>query len=212
MAGYGPMNNSYFCSKSTNPNYHVHIKCPGMKLEIIADMPEETTTAVGSEWEAMLPSSIMDLVAAAGGALKGLAGTNLVSQDLSLQVWVNSSPVEIPLTLQFAANADAYREVVKPMRELEKLAMPALGWGGFLYSPGPNRGSIAGGSMEVELYIGNLLVIPSVILTSVSSTFSSRLDAKGFPIAGRSDLTFRTDRVLSREQWSEMTNTQNTSR
>jgi len=208
MAESGPMRYSYFCSKTTNPNYHVHIKCPGMGLEIIADMPEETNTAVGSEWEAMLPNSLADASAAAGGLAKTIAGTNLVSQALSQQVWVNSSPIEIPITLQFAAVENAYKEVVQPMRALEKLALPELGIGGLLYSPGPSRGSIAGGSLEVELYIGNLLIIPSVILINASSTFSSRLDKEGWPISGRSDITFRTDRVLSRGEWAKMTNTQ----
>ncbi|QXV74096.1 hypothetical protein [Rhizobium phage RHEph12] len=197
------------CVKGKNPDYWVHITAPGRGFEIVAEMPEETTTAVGSEWEARLPSSIGDLPAVGGFLAAGgkLIGTNAVLQGLTKQVWVNSSPVEIPISLQFDMYKDALEDVYRPMRSLELLVMPNMGPGGLLYAPGPTgfASEFFGGSLSCNLTIGKLMTIPNVIAVNVSSTFASRLDARGYPTSGRSDITFRTDRTYTADEWAQVT-------
>lgn len=209
MPNHGGGLRKFECVKGKNQDYWVHISAPGRGFEIIADIPEELTTAVGSEWEARLPSSIGDLPVI-GGLLTGagkLVGTNAVIQGLTKQVWVNSSPVEIPITLSFDMYKDALEDVYRPMRALEMLVMPNLGPGGLLYAPGPTgfASDFFGGSLACNLSIGKMLTIPNVIPVNVSSTFSSRLDARGYPIAGRSDITFRTDRTYTADEWATVT-------
>lgn len=205
MGATGRLPISYSCARSTNTNYHVQIACAGMGIELIADMPEEVTTQVGSEWEAMLPSAIADVARIFESGGKVIAGTGAVIQTNTQQIWVNSSPIEIPLTLTFEAETSGFQDVVKPIRFLEKLTMPTIAFGGTtLLSPGPNR---TGGGMEVRVVIGKLLRLESAILVSAAGSFSSRMAADGYPISGRCDLTIRTDRVLSREQWAEYTGT-----
>lgn len=207
MANVGDIQRTFDSSKSRNEHYWVRIKCSPMKVEIIADMPEETQTAVGSEWEGLLPASlgqagnIGNLLEAVG---KGAFGSGVQAQNLTQQIWVNSSPMEIPITLQFDAENDAFNDVYAPMRLLEMMAMPRE-WGGFLYSPGTNSGFGFGGDSGISVHIGRYLHVPRAIIVNVSSSFNSRLDAKGYPISGRSDLTIRTDRVLSAGNWAEMT-------
>lgn len=194
---------TYMCSKSNNPNYMVHIKSSG--FEVIADMPEETTTSLGSEWEAWFPSNGDGVV---GNAIRTLAGTALRAQIMSTQTWTNSSPVEIPLELLFDAESNPQTEVYEPMRRLEMMALPSMS-GNILYAPGPAPGLSQlydnTGSLEVELSIGRMLHIPSVVITSVQSTFSSRLTQDGKPIAGRSSINFRTSITPSRQDWEQWT-------
>lgn len=202
---------SFKSVKGKNPNYFVHITCDSLGLEILADLPEEFTTAVGSEYESLLPSHLSNYfgryAAAFEATSKVVGGTSSLSQALSQQIWVNSSPIELTLSLQFDAQSDPLKEVVYPMRALEMLVMPTKK-GGILYSPGPNRGALLGGSTEINVTIGNhLLVIPNAIFISVSSTMDSRMTAEGYPISGKSDVQIRSSVVLSREDWAAMTGT-----
>ena len=181
-------------AKSKNQNDWVIIQCAG--IEIVADMPEEVTTAVGSEWESRLPSALPGV---ADIAAKTFLGSSPQIAAATQQVWVNSSPVEIPISLAFDAVTDAFEEVVKPARILESLAMPRYA-NGFLFAPGP---SIAGSGEDYgcELRIGRQFNQRGMILTSAQVSMSSRLEERGYPIAARVDCTFRTPRVMTNEEW-----------
>lgn len=206
------------CARGVNTDYYVHISCAGMGAELIADMPEENSTQVGSEWENMLPSSLGDFAGGVGQAIangvRAVTGTSAKAQFATTQTWVNSSPVEIPLSLSFVAVDDAYEDVVAPIRFLEKLTMPTAA-GGILYAPGPapsatNFVSSMFGydqSNEVSVVIGKLVRLTSAIVISASSTFSSRLSNAGYPIQGRCDLQIRSSQVLSRDEWAIITGT-----
>jgi hypothetical protein len=82
--------------------------------------------------------------------------------------------------------------------------MPRLKWGSVLISPGPNT---TGGGLEVRVVIGKLITLNSAIVVSAAGSMSSRLAEDGYPISGRCDLTIRTDRVLSRDDWARYTGT-----
>lgn len=195
--------NSYNTARTKNPNYLVRLYCPGQGVEIIADMPEETGTSLGSEWESWM--------AANGNKMQDIAqlvtGSNLRWQEASKQAWSNSSPVEIPLELIFEAEKDARSEVYEPMRVLEMLALPSTGIGGLLQAPGPAGLISTGPSLEVSLFIGKTLEIPQGIIVSVSSTFSSRLTKEGYPISGRSSISYRTSFTPTRADWALWTKT-----
>jgi hypothetical protein len=116
--------------------------------------------------------------------------------------------------LAFAAVDNAFEDVVAPIRFLEKLTMPTKS-AGILYAPGPAPGLINAAeglfgyssSNEVSVVIGRLIRLPSAIVISASSTFSSRLSDDGWPIQGRCDLSIRTAQVLSRDEWGQITST-----
>ncbi len=204
----GQILQTYNCAKTALPNYWLHVRCAGIGVEIIADMPEEFSTSVTSEWESLMPSNLGALFGqAAENVGKAAFGTGAVAQKLSEQIWVNSSPLEIALTMLFDAKNDAYRDVVAPMRLLEMMAMPAES-NGILYSPGPNRGGAAGGDLSTQITVGRQFVLTEAIITSVSCTTSSRLDEKGYPIAGRAEINVRSSVVLSRANWASITGVQ----
>lgn len=207
MVSTGVIHKTFNCAKTDNQNYHVHIKCPGSNFEVIADIAEDFATAVGSEWEALLPNSVGD-IPAVGGLLHGIGktvlGTSALLQYFSQQVWVNSSPIEIPISLSFKADKDSFEEVVAPCRALEALVMPNM-VGGILYSPGPSVGGVIGGALSVDLIVGRQLHLTDVIVVNASTTTSSRLDSRGLPTSARCDLTIRSNRTLSRDEWLEAT-------
>lgn len=209
MASTGAITNKFHSAKSSSPFYWIKVTIPDLGLEVIADMPEELQSAVGSEWEALLPASLGDAGAVGASVNKisqVLTGSGVVLQSNTRQTWVNSSPLEFPISLQFDADEDAFREVYAPIRILEMAAMPSIK-GGFLYAPGAN-GYFGNGSIT-RLEVGTLFTLDSCILTSAQGSMSARLDEKGYPISGRCDLTIRTDQVLSREDWARMNNMSN---
>ena len=178
---------------SSNTDYVVVIKSSNPAAEIVANIPEELSIAVGGEYEARLPSSIADISATAG-RIVGVAGkTNAVYQWNTEEIWMNSTPIEIPLTLLFDAETNAFEDVFRPMKILEALTLPTI-LGGWLISP-------MAGSNRVTVTVGRQLQIVDAIIQSVASTYSTRLDHNGYPIAGQCEVTIKTPRVLSRDGW-----------
>lgn len=214
----------FIVAKNTNPAYHVHIFCVGLGFELVADMPEQTAYAVAADYEAQLPASTGDMGVANGVTF--VTGTHATLQALTKQIWRNSSPIEIPITLQFDAYSDAFQEVYKPMRILEALAMPTVGTGGaatfaqkvadvanavgkyFGYDLGVNGTLLVGpnsGGNTMSVVIGRMLTLSELLLISCNNTYDSRMTDQGYPISGQSELVFRTSKVLSRAEWVQAT-------
>jgi hypothetical protein len=192
------LNQSFMVAKSTNPNYLVHIKCAGLGIEIIADMPETTTYASASDYEQMFPASSGELSGLGSSAVQFFSGTSATLQYLTSQIWKNNSPIEIPVSLLFDATTSALKEVYTPMRILELLSMPTKDSyvGAFLVAPNSNNNSMF-------LSIGKMFTMSNMLLVSVSNTYDTRLDKDGYPIAGQCELIFRTPKSLSRDEWAQ---------
>ena len=190
-------------SKSNNPNYMCQISCNGHGLDILADLPENLNLGVQSDWESPLPSTLAGMLdRVTGGAASSIAnaiGTSPQSQHMSYQMWMGTTPIEIPLTLQFDADKSALEDVYRPIVAIMQMVLPINGGGGLLYPPGPKGGLVgAFGGREgygVTVRVGRMMLFPDCIISSASQTFDSRLDAAGFPIAGTVECTFRTSIV-----------------
>lgn len=182
-----------------NPLYKVHIKCDARKIDMAVDMPETFTIAMQSEWEARFGGGQGPLDAV--NAVARPIGGNVLLQEFTKQVWVSSSPIEIPIQLIFDAESSAYNDVYYPMKKLLELTVP---WknGPLLTAPGPD---IHGDRFAVSVRVGKLLFIPDGIATSVQAQFDTRLDSSGFPIGGQIDMTIRTSQVYSNVEWEAAT-------
>ena len=205
------LSHQFIAAKGTNTNYHVHIRCGGLGFELIADMPEQTSYAIGADYEAQLPSSTGD----SGGIWMNLfaffTGSHATIEALTRQVWRNSSPLEIPLTLQFDAYDNAYENVYRPMRLLEALAMPtttiSTGYGALpdKIANFASRGNLLwgpnAGNNIMAISIGKMLNLAEVLLISCNNTYDTRLEVGGYPISGQSEVVFRTPKVVTREEW-----------
>lgn len=177
-------------AKSANPDYVVRIYDASMGVDIVADMPEQFNFAVASEFQARAPVTGSEGTAA-DTILKGF-DKSLQFKSLTQQVWVSTSPVEIPLSLIFDAESSAREEVWVPGTLLEAMALPK-GSGDLVMAPS------SGGSTSVT--IGRKLLIPNTIVVSVSSTYDARIAADGYPIAAQVEITLRTHTILSAEDW-----------
>lgn len=188
-------------SKTTNPDYKIHLSCPGHNLEIVTDMPEELTIGVTSEWESRLPFTLSSILETAlgniGESLVKIWGENRILQEYSYQMWMGTSPIEIPLTFLFDAVTDAERDVYRPVQGLMGLVLP-VNDGTILKPPGPIRG---GDNYGVTIRIGRMMMFQDCIMQSANQTLDTRLDAKGFPIAAQVECTFQTNIVYGHQDW-----------
>jgi len=165
----------------------------------MADMPEQMMIAISNSWEPRFGSGINEIAGALDIGTR-VAGENIMVQPFSQLMWMNTTPIELPLTMMFDAEDDAYSDVFKPMNALELLALPDV-QGSLLTAPGP---SVANPNRnKISIFVGRMYHFPSVVLTSISSQYDTqRLDASGYPLAGQVDITFSTDKVYGKSDWN----------
>lgn len=77
--------------------------------------------------------STWDSIFSAGGStiesinkLLVIAGIgSLKTKAMYTQIWTDTKPVEIPITLYFSAETDTFNDVIKPIRELQRMCVPS---------------------------------------------------------------------------------------
>lgn len=187
--------NTMRVAKSINPAYTVRIFDQASGLDIIADLPEQISLSFQSEFQNRLPSS--------GTAELGAPGTAATAADMNYQlryaadqIWVSTSPIEIPLTILFDAERDAEEEVWVPTTRLEAMALPVdVGYGSV---GAPSDGG------KTSIMIGQSLIIPNCIITSAHTQYDSRLSKSGYPIAAQTEITAMTRSIISRQELLDM--------
>lgn len=186
---------------SDNPNYVVTLsRTTPSEVHIEANIPETFSFGVQSNYDAVLPTSIRDVV---NGGIANAASAafkfNRVLQALSQQIWQSSSPIEISLPLLFDAKEDAKKEVRDPIVKLMAMCLPYKASKGdvALTPPGPVLSKPDFG--RLSLRIGRFFYIHSVVLVDANPTFDTRLNAQGIPISATCDITVRTINTPSQE-------------
>jgi len=191
----GMKGGTYTAAKSSNPDYQGHLKCQAAGFEIIYDLPEQLNSSIASDYEAVL-AGIGDGSNAISAGVAYVVGSSVTFGFQTYQVWKASSPIEFSQTILFDATSDAKKEVYTPMRLLEALALPKTGGSsnsGVLIAPNFN--------MPTVITLGRMLNALEVLLISVNNTFDTRLDKNGYPISGQSEISLRTPKAYSREEW-----------
>lgn len=193
-----------------NPDYRVILLNTDANLRVEANIPEAFFLSVSSEWAPRMGSSLRSFLqnsvgGGAGSAAQGalwLTNFDIVVQSLTFQSWESSAPIEFNLTLLFDAYSDGYVDVVKPMSELQSIALPYASQESedILLPPGPSP--IEPDRSRISLRIGRLIYIHSVVLKNVNNTFDTRMDANGQPISGQSEITVATINTPSRQDVS----------
>lgn len=118
-------------------------------------------------------------------------------QQLGFQLWTDTSPLSLSLSLKLAMETDAKRDVVDPTMALTEMALPTLGDGEALIGPGPSILSAFKGSekvskyKQIHCYIG-ALKIPNIVITRANPTFSKEVDQHGYPIWASLEIAFTT--------------------
>lgn len=134
-----------------------------------------------------------------GNLVKGLVGG--LNTRLGFQVYSTPRPITISINCSLMAITDSWEDVVNPVRRIQKLLLPKEQKGtGFLIDyPGIDPvvaltgGSTSSGNSfkDASVKIGRI-GFNHVVFKDVSTTFSSEVDQKGFPIYADIALTFET--------------------
>lgn len=183
---------------------------------IKAAMPEQFDLSAESDYAQAFPggaASFVDEKSRALGNLMRLNGYNMMTKEMSLQVWQGSSPMTFSLPLEFVAENDPYTEVTLPIANLYKLTVPRTvgDSGGFLRAPGPTidvnfsglkdaAGDILAGDISkaisvrdnIKLELGKHLVFKQVVIPSVSQSYNVQYAKGGQPIRATVTINFIT--------------------
>ncbi|NNK83724.1 MAG: hypothetical protein HKO92_11425 [Flavobacteriaceae bacterium] len=188
-----------------SPNFLVLISSSANDSRVVARLPEELQMQLASEWDTPLVGSTPGWLEI--GAQE-LLGKSFRTQFASSQVWSGSSPIEITLPLEFYAESNPKTEVISPIVELAKMALPRKsGEGGQFIPPGPRIFGLREqtGNDFISIEIGNFLIFTKVIITQVNPTFVTRDMTKlGLPLKASCEVTFRTMFSLSGGDFARM--------
>jgi hypothetical protein len=217
---------------ATNNKYLVYISTNDKPepVTIWAWLQDQFVFNVTSEW-----TDIASMDSGPIGDVFQLAtGRTLASTLSTRRKWKGSSPIHLELKLKFEAIDDVRKEVILPCLYLQSLVLPyggeATGLTGgilegeqfFLRPPGPNpfyipgaenfaalpggaRQAVSQGQKITVDIGGGFIVFDSVIITSVTVVFESRMSITG-PVGATATVQFQTYEMLTKERIKEAYN------
>lgn len=152
-------------------------------------LEEDITLSLQSDFAPLIESGGNPLITALGQISRDIAGAGFSAQfkQMGFQIWKNTSPVALSLTIGLYMKQNAYRDVIAPAKELMTLPLPGLGPdGSSLSPPGPSildalSEQVSTGK-NISVRIGNILHLKKVIVKKVEPTMSSEVDEYGHPI------------------------------
>lgn len=140
--------------------YKAIIACSEQNIYVDAWLPETVGVDVAANYEAPFAQgigAINDKI----GAFAQFIGMNLTTQAMTAQIWQGGSFINFQLPFIFQAETSAELEVMKPIKDLLRLAMPKdPSQGGILEAPGPHidikKLGQNGGEQVVDLATGGI--------------------------------------------------------
>ncbi|MDD4091876.1 MAG: hypothetical protein PHQ63_04910 [Smithellaceae bacterium] len=163
-----------------------------------------TSRALQANWNSPFEQSTLGgMFEKVGGLLQATTEKTSVTTLSSTQIWEGNRPHTFNLTLSFYAINDAFREVMEPLRELEKMMGPEISAGqegdgpvmSFLKSATPS-GRIP---RPVILNIGRRMMIPNCVIESMSVPLDKERDRFGNLIRAEVSLSISTKVMLNRD-------------
>lgn len=206
-----------------NPNYAVEIKkrsvagshdpagglgdaISGNWERITATLPEEIEMRVAAQYEAQLANFLSsalgwrgEMISQGMQILKSVTGDTAYWQGLTQQLWLESDPFELNLTLNFDADTDAVKDVMKPTHLLQSWVLPTAIGDFAIESPAPTIYNAD--HNRIVVHIGRFMTLPSVVIPNVDVTYPVAPDANGNFIAATASLTLRTSLVPHRAEF-----------
>ncbi len=156
---------------------------------------EGTSQTILSNWECPFEDlSLSKYFQRLGGAVQVATGFSDLSKINSTQVWVGNQPLELTLVLNFYALADAQKEVLAPIKALEKMIAPE-------FSPPLPGGRVP---RAVEVNLGRFILIESCILTEVDVPLDKEKTRDGYLVRADVQLRLETTTMLDRADVERM--------
>lgn len=134
------------------------------------------------------------------GAAADIAPDSLRFQKMSRSYWQSNSPISLTLPLEFRAVDNAKADVHEVWWRLHALNLPRKGGGNSLVPPGPT------GRRYISVAVGRFLRMHNVIVKTVNSDMRMIQDSQGVPVKMVVSVTFETDRIVTYEDWQQMSN------
>lgn len=207
--------------KDVSDHYKVTVTTGGKEIAT-GWTPASIRFGVQSRWSTPLESIVSDpLVFAAASVFD----TSPYFDWMALAVWMGSEPIQMTIPLEFVAETDAQAEVIEPIKNLLKLALPTKDKG-FLIPPGPRPlgeikvpASIPGSESIskalksmfnstsgeiIRINIGNVISFGRIVVLATDVELSNIVDPDGVPMFGTVNLTFRTFDAMDKAEINDI--------
>jgi hypothetical protein len=163
-----------------------------------------TTRSLQANWNSPFEqSSLGGMFEKTGGFLQAATGKTSVTTLSSTQIWEGNRPHTFNLTLSFYAINDAQKEVMFPLRELEKMMGPNVSAGSEKDGAVMEliKGTIPGGRIPqpVILNIGRRMMIPNCVIESMSVPLDKEKTKEGYLVRADATLSISTKVMLNKE-------------
>jgi hypothetical protein len=163
-----------------------------------------TSRSLQANWNSPFEqSNLGGMFEKAGGLLQAITKKTSITTLSSTQIWEGNRPSTFSLTLSFYAINNALKEVMEPLRELEKMMGPNIQAGD------PNAGgvmevirsAIPGGRipLPVMLNIGRRMMIPNCVIETMSVPLDKERTKEGYLVRADVALSISTKVMLNKE-------------
>ena len=175
---------------------------------VVGLIGQGTSRALQSNWESPFEqSSLGSMFEKAGGLVQATTGLTSISTLSSTQIWNGNRPSTFNLVLSFYAIRDARKEVMDPLRELEKMMGPNIQAGQQGNSNWAEKAisffesAMPGGRipLPVILTIGRRMMIPDCVIESMSVPLDKERDKFGYLVRAEVSLQISTKVMLNRD-------------
>lgn len=171
---------------------------------VVGLIGQGTSRSLQANWNSPFEqSNLGGMFEKMGGMLQATTGLTSITTLSSMQIWEGNRPHAFNLVLSFYAIKDAMKEVMEPLRELERMMGPNI------LAGDPSAGGIMevvksaapGGRipLPVILNIGRRMIIPNCVIESMSAPLDGPRTKDGYLVKVDATLSISTKVMLNKE-------------
>jgi hypothetical protein len=180
--------------ESLNKNYRVWLS-KGSSI-VSTPMAENFSTSLDITWNPILAGGMQEAMSAMVGGnvtewvnkTAAAGGFNFQNKQLSAQLWQGSSYISYNIPFVFKVEKDPQRELVEPIKEIMKMALPRE-FGPILKAPYTPMLPDSETNSPVEVRFGNFMVLKNCVITNISQTYDAIFDSDGRPLSAKLDVS-----------------------
>ena len=163
-----------------------------------------TSRSLQANWNSPFEqSNVGSMFEKAGGLIQVASGKTSITTLSSTQIWDGNRPHTFSLVLSFYALKNAYREVMEPLRELEKMMGPNIKAGdvGEKGLMDLIKSAVPGGRipLPVMLNIGRRMMIRDCVIESMSVPLDGERTKEGYLVRADATLSISTKVMLNKD-------------
>ena len=171
---------------------------------VVGLIGQGTSRSLQANWNSPFEqSNLGGMFEKTGGLLQATTEKTSITTLSSTQIWEGNRPHTFNLVLSFYAISDALREVMEPLRELERMMGPNIEAG--KESDGVVKefisSAIPGGRipLPIILNIGRRMMIQNCVIESMSVPLDNERTKEGYLVRADATLSISTKVMLNKE-------------